>query len=459
MKKLFFYTVPLVVLAMLVSCQKGQIIEKAAISTGVTRFTATIEQTKTTIADDGKVTWCEGDEIKVTDALKNSALFVAESAGASTAFNIKEGETPLGDGPYTATYGDIENQIYDANGANCPLTAAESNTTDFTFSSPYAVVKITATSENGEVINKVEVNYGETMSTLVCEDGVTLSSDGKDFYIAVSPASDAALSVTFYTTSLLKATKTRKNNLTLAAKDLLTVSLTFVSGDWESACIAAGTKITMGNGGQKPVEELEIGDVIRTVDHKTGEVSSAPVCFIWESKQVANAFTLSFENGIEITVIEEHGFYDQEERKYAFINAQNAKDYIGHHFYDADNDRWLALQGYEILHDSVDAYAIATSGHLNHLSNGILSMSDGTFKIFANLFEYDSQRMFDAVKKKKDIETYGLTPLEKVLEFEGFTETDYNDYNLQYLDIAVGKGLISWEWVKALSDYCVANGI
>mgnify|MGYP003291606606 CR=1 FL=1 len=225
------------------------------------------------------------------------------------------------------------------------------------------------------------------------------------------------------------------------------------------SCIAAGTMITMENGEQKAVEKLELGDAIRTFDHETGEVSSSKVCFIMSNKNVAGAFTLTFEDGISVCVIEEHGFYDREEQKYAFINPRNAKDYIGHHFYDADNERWLELKSCEVLPGSVDAYAIVTSRHLNHTSNGMLSMCDGTIEILANLFEYDNQMRFDTVKKNGDIEKYGLTPKEKVLEYEGFIESDYENYNLQYLDIAIGKGLTSWELVQAFSDYCVANGI
>ena len=226
-----------------------------------------------------------------------------------------------------------------------------------------------------------------------------------------------------------------------------------------SECIAAGTMISMPEGRQKPVEELEIGDIICTFDHETGEVSSAPVCYIWESKNASNAFTLTFEDDIKVTVIEEHGFYDKEEQKYVFINLQNAQEYIGDHFYDADTDSWLALKSCEALNDSVDAYAVITSGHLNHMSNGMLSMCDGTVKMIANIFEYDDRMRYDADKKKADIETYGLTPIEKILEFDGFIEADYVDYNLQYLNVAIGKGLTTWERIKALSDYCVANGL
>ncbi len=227
----------------------------------------------------------------------------------------------------------------------------------------------------------------------------------------------------------------------------------------ESACVAAGTMITMYNGEQKKVEDLEINDVIRTFDHEKGEVSSARVCFIWESKNAANAFSLTFEGGIKVTVIEEHGFYEYEQNKYVFINAQNAKKYIGHHFYNADTDSWLVLKNIEILHNCFDAYAVATSKHLNHLSNGMLSMCDGTFKKIANIFEYDSKMRFNADLKEKDIEHYGLTSLEKVLKFKGFNEADYYDYNLQYLDVAMGKGLITLKWIEALSDYCAANDI
>ena len=227
-----------------------------------------------------------------------------------------------------------------------------------------------------------------------------------------------------------------------------------------SACVAAGTMVTMENGEQKAIEEIEIGDVIRTVDHETGTISSAQVCFLWESKNAANAFTLTFEDNTEVTVIEEHGFYELEGKKYVFINAKNAKDYIGHHFYNADSDSWLALKSFEMSQDYVDAYAIATRKHLNHLSNGMLSMCDGSFANIANIFEHDVPLKINADQKEKDItDNGGLTPLETVLKYKGFNEADYYDYNLQYLNVAIGKGLITWEWLEVLSDYCEANNI
>lgn len=235
MKKSILIIAAFVALAMLASCQKEQFKANVTPVAGVTEFTATIEQpTKTAIDAEGKVSWKAGDEITVTDAASNSAVYVAGADGASTTFTLKTGETAVGEGPYTATYGDIANQIYSAEGANYPLAAPATSTTAFKFSSSYAVVKITAKSEGDEVIESVDVNYGENVYALNCGDGVTLTSDGIDFFVAVETATEAAaLSVTFHTADKT-ATKERTSAVTLAAKDLLPVTLTFAEGDWES---------------------------------------------------------------------------------------------------------------------------------------------------------------------------------------------------------------------------------
>ena len=204
----------------------------------------------------------------------------------------------------------------------------------------------------------------------------------------------------------------------------------------------------------KLVEELEIGDVVKTFDHKTGLISSSHVCFIMKSEDVKNAFTLHFENDIDITVIEEHGFYDNDLNKYVFINADNAKDYVGHHFFNGDLMCQMELKGYDVLNDKVDAYAIVTSKHLNHMAEGMLSICDGSIKLFANLFEYDDNMKIDETQKVQDIATYGLMEKEAFTKYRGFEDADYEDYGLQYVSILIGKGLITWEEIEMFYNLC-----
>lgn len=253
-----------------------------------------------------------------------------------------------------------------------------------------------------------------------------------------------------------------KKIITITLLVLLTVGL-FVSCNAdavesifppEEQCIAAGTKITMSDGSLKPVEDLVIGDVVRTFDHETGLVSSAPVCFLMKSENVYGAFTLHFDNDINITVIQEHGFYDSDLNKYVFISADNANDYIGHHFYNVDQECQIELKSFELLTSKVDAYAIVTSKHLNHMAEGMLSICDGSIKLFANIFEFDSNMMINETKKAQDIERYGLTEKEVFRKYNGYEEADYEDYNLQYTNILIGKGLVTWKEIEEYYNLC-----
>lgn len=477
------------------SCQKENFQDNGSAS-GVRTISAEFENkaTKTTLNSDGITPeWEVGDEIRILSETTFEDITLTtdniENDGRTITFNTSLIGTLYAVYPASATTmescpdGNITFTIpasQDGAFASANICVAksmeedETNKDNLIFRNATAVLKITtpadvvkvdvaaanpiagtvtATFEGNDVKLDTDSLDGQTVSAL-CS---SVPSDNT-FYLAAAPVTTGEAVVTCYTFEEHgleeKDSKDLRRNV-IYSMDLSSIELNEDGG----ACIAAGTMITMGNGAQKVVEEIEIGDVICTVDHETGNVSSAPVCFIWKTENASNAFTLTFEGGTEVKVIEEHGFYDQEERKYAFINADNVKDYIGHHFYDADNERWLELKGCKLSNESVDAYAIITSKHLNHLSNGMLSMCDGSIKVIANIFEYDEQMRFDADKKAADIAAYGLTPLEKVLEYKGFLEADYYDYNLMYLNVAIGKGLTSWDYVKALSDYCEANQI
>ena len=500
-KTIIFASVALATLFAFSSCQKESL-ENNYSENSVRVITATFENngTKTTLSTEDNKTplWEKGDKIRVFgtrtggDQYDDIELAAGDikNDGKSISFTTTLTGTLYAVYPASATTmtscsGSIDFTIpavQDGTFASANICVAKSTAIDGTnkdnlvFRNATAVLEIKTASDVVKVEVAAENNIAGAVTASFSGNEISLTpaltenavsaqfesatSDNtfNIFYFAVAPVTTGKVTITCHTSDNKQGSETKESKVlrsnVIYFMDLSSIKL-------EESCIAAGTMITMGNGAQKVVEEIEIGDVICTVDHETGTVSSAPVCFVWKTENVSNAFTLTFEGGTEVTVIEEHGFFDQEERRYAFINAQNTKDYIGHHFYDADNDRWLELKSCKTSNESVDAYAIITSKHLNHLSNGILSMCDGSVKILglANMFEYDSHLMFDADKKKADIEKYGLTPLEKVLEYKGFLETDYYDYNLQYLNVAIGKGLTTWDYVKVLSDYCEANGI
>ena len=139
------------------------------------------------------------------------------------------GQEPVSKPPFTATYGDINNQEYSADGANCPLEAKGQETANLKFECPYAIVKVAACSEEEEEM--ISVKVGE--STLDCRNNVVLK-DSTGFYVAIAPGTYEKLTVRFAAVGRIVAVKSRKEAITLAANDLLRLPVfQFAATDWK----------------------------------------------------------------------------------------------------------------------------------------------------------------------------------------------------------------------------------
>ena len=176
----------LLVAAVFTACQK----EAASPERVSPVFTASIAQTKTTLAisgTEGKIAWEAGDEITITDAASVSAVYVAQSTGESSTFTIKSGETAIGSGPYTAVFnGDApaEAQVYSSATLPAITMAAASSTTSLVFDVNCAVIQLKV-SGAGSVKTVMAKGDATALYVLDCgSSGVDISSP-VDFFIAV----------------------------------------------------------------------------------------------------------------------------------------------------------------------------------------------------------------------------------------------------------------------------------
>ena len=221
----------------------------------------------------------------------------------------------------------------------------------------------------------------------------------------------------------------------------------------EPACLAAGTLITLADGTRKPIENLKIGDEVRAFDHETGTVTTAKLFDLWKyPEQHTDAFTLHFSNGIDVTAVGGHCFFDKAANKYVAVTKENVKRYIGHQFYNLDAARWETLTGVDFLETAVDTYIIVTEKHLNCAASGMLSNEDGIYDILINLFAYGDNLKIDAAKKAADLKEYGIWGFENA---QYMSEDFYDALNLQYMNVAFGKGMITPEMFEALGAYTV----
>jgi len=220
-----------------------------------------------------------------------------------------------------------------------------------------------------------------------------------------------------------------------------------------SQCIVEGTLITLANGEKKPVEQLTGEEMLLVWNFETGEYDSAPIMFI-DSDPLGHysVIELEFSNGNTIGVVSEHGFFDSTLNQFVYLD-DSAYDYIGHNFIQQSGDSYseVTLVGVDIVTKITKTYSPVTYRSLNYFVNGMLSMPGGINGMF-NIFDIENETMsYDSAAMEEDIDTYGLLTYEELSKYVDVSEELFNGVNGQYLNVAIGKGLITLERIQQLA--------
>lgn len=219
-----------------------------------------------------------------------------------------------------------------------------------------------------------------------------------------------------------------------------------------SSCIADGSMITLADGSQVAVENLTGAEDLLVWNMITGQFDSAKILFIdSDPNYTYEIIKLTFSDGTEIKVIDEHAFFDMTIGKYVFLR-KDAERYIGHYFNKKSGNGWVSVQltDVTIITESTAAWSPVTHGHLCYYVNGLLSMPGGTEGLI-NIFDVDTTNMkYGAVEMAQDIALYGVYTYEEFREIIPIEEEIFEAFNGQYLKVSVGKGLITLPKIVAL---------
>lgn len=211
-------------------------------------------------------------------------------------------------------------------------------------------------------------------------------------------------------------------------------------------CFTKGTSIMMASGLYKKIEDIKVGDYIKTFNHETGMLENQFVTYIpHREEKIYNVLELTFSNGKSIKVLFAHGFMNCETKEYEEISYANASSKIGNKYLFVDENgikTESVLVSYKIYEELTESYSISSAYNLNHIINGALCISDDIQGLY-NYFELDNDYKYDSVKKQQDIEKYGLLEYEKVSYF--MSREIYDLFNVKYLSVSIGKGLITIE--------------
>ena len=226
-----------------------------------------------------------------------------------------------------------------------------------------------------------------------------------------------------------------------------TASIT-IYAQWES-CLAEGTLITMADGTLKAIEDIVVGDEVLTWSFISGTYEIVPVSLALDDGAAEyTILTLSFDDGAALRIIDEHGIFDADLNEYAYINAENISEYIGHTFVKLNADGSVAttkLTGYSLSTEVIGCYTLQTAFNVNCVAEGLLTQTPPLCEGYFDYFEMGDFMKYDEAKMQADIEKYGLYTYE---DFQDYLTYDaFIAFNGPYLKVAVGKGYFTFEYL------------
>ncbi len=222
-----------------------------------------------------------------------------------------------------------------------------------------------------------------------------------------------------------------------------------------AACLISSTKILMADLTTKDAIDVKQGDIVMTYNHFEGKLEPSAVIINDDADKEASDYdvlTLYFNDGNEISIVDEHGFFDMNMNKYVYITNSNYKEFIGHRFAKVDvnnnacSTSTSVLVSAKIHTENVKVCSPVSANNLNIVSDNMLSMAGGISGLF-NIFDYEENSLkYDKNKMQEDINKYGLLTYEDFKDM--MPEELYNVLPCQYMAVAVGKGLITWEQIN-----------
>lgn len=304
----------------------------------------------------------------------------------------------------------------------------------------------TGTSDSGEegtftltaLIDPAENSSSNVTYYWSCDDGATLSSSSGKTVTLTTPANDSSKDKTYKVSCTVNFTKSDGTMSCVTAEGSFTAT---------ASCFAKGTKIMLGDGTTKAIEEIAFGDKIMTWNFFKGCYEEQDVALVVDHGESAYELTtLEFSDGTSLSIIGEHGIFDYGLNEFIYLNSNNYSDYIGHEFVKNNNDTnsLVKLINGSIKTEITHAYSITSAYNYNSIANGLLTAPPPGE--FYNWIEMSEKMMYDSERFLQDVKTYGLYEY-SMFEPYGVSYEIFEAFNGKYLRIPVEKGIFTFEYI------------
>ena len=234
----------------------------------------------------------------------------------------------------------------------------------------------------------------------------------------------------------------------------ITISLTFNQGTIEEkpsdGCVTPDTLVTLADGTQKEIQYITYDDMLLVWDFFNGRYAVVPAALI-----VNHGFgdqtiiELTFDDGTVVKAITAHSFFDADTNKWELITAENASDYVGHRFIQANGSSYTSvkLTNVEVYQEYTESYSLVSAYHYNFITENMFSLTNSVHNMLAGLVVGENMT-YDQTTLDEDIRTYGTYTYDNFKEYISYEQ--YVAFNGDYLKISVEKGYLTFEDILEL---------
>ena len=215
------------------------------------------------------------------------------------------------------------------------------------------------------------------------------------------------------------------------------------------SCFATGTLITLADGTQKPIEQLDANDRILVWNFFTGNYDEQNIALLVDhGTEEHTVISLTFSDGSVLRLIGDHGLFDYDANRFVYLTAENADDYVGHRFVKANGNAIATVELTDVSVDveTIGAYSITSAITSDAFAAGLLTMAPP--EEFYNWIEMSDGMQYDIEALEADIATYGTYDYDVFADY--VTYEQYLAFNGAYLKIPVEKGIFSFEYILQL---------
>ena len=212
---------------------------------------------------------------------------------------------------------------------------------------------------------------------------------------------------------------------------------------YSQPCILAGSMISMADGSPKAVEDISLEDTVMSYSFFNGCYEEASVIYIERREEVErHVVTVFFDDGTYLETSGGQSYFDLETLEYFTIDSSD-EEHIGKSVLAYEDGAVSSKTVTRIEEETraVEVYDIITENNWNFVANGILTVIPEVFNL--NIFEVGEDLKYDEELMEQDIAAYGLYTYDDFSAYVSYEQ--FTRYNVKYLKVAVGKGLITEE--------------